>query len=91
MICRTRVVTSRFAIALSACPDLTLSLTLQYTAPTDDALLFDLQVVKQFGLNAIRLHQKVNPQRWYLHADTVGVVILQDMIQVCARMSSSRT
>lgn len=53
----------------------------EYTAPTDDALLFDLQVVKQFGLNAIRLHQKVNPQRWYLHADTVGVVILQDMIQ----------
>ena len=52
-------------------------LGLQYTAPTDDALQFDLQVVKDFGMNVIRLHQKVNPQRWYLHADTVGVVVLQ--------------
>ena len=77
----------------------------QYTAPTDDALRFDLQVVKDFGMNVIRcvcdvralvgtrggkpvplpchcrLHQKVNPQRWYLHADTIGVVVLQDMVR----------
>jgi hypothetical protein len=35
------------------------------------------QVVKDFGMNVIRLHQKVNPQRWYLHADSIGVVVLQ--------------
>ena len=35
-----------------------------YTAPTDAALAFDIQTVPTFGLNAIRLHQKVNPERW---------------------------
>lgn len=53
----------------------------QYTAPTDDALAYDIQVVPMFGLNMIRLHQKVNPERWYYHADTIGVAIFQDMIQ----------
>jgi hypothetical protein len=53
----------------------------EYTAPTDDALKFDLLAVKQFGLNAVRLHQKVNSDRWYYYADSLGVVILQDMIQ----------
>jgi len=36
----------------------------QYTAPTDEALAYDIQVVPMFGLNMIRLHQKVNPERW---------------------------
>ncbi len=54
----------------------------EYTAPTDDALKFDLQIVKDLGMNMIRLHQKVNPQRWYWFADTLGIVVLQDMIQL---------
>jgi len=37
--------------------------------------------VPMFGLNMIRLHQKVNPERWYYHADTIGVAIFQDMVQ----------
>ena len=45
---------------------------LQYTAPTDDALAYDIQAVPMFGLNMIRLHQKVNPERWYYHADKIG-------------------
>jgi len=53
----------------------------QYTAPTDAALQFDLQAVKTFGMNTVRLHQKVNSERWYYHADRLGVVVLQDMIQ----------
>ncbi len=53
----------------------------EYTAPTDDALRFDLQIVKDLGMNMIRLHQKVTPQRWYWYADSIGVVILQDMVQ----------
>jgi beta-galactosidase/beta-glucuronidase len=53
----------------------------EYTAPTDDALKFDLQIVKDLGMNMIRLHQKVNPQRWYWYADTLGVVLLHDMVQ----------
>ena len=53
----------------------------QYTAPTDEALMHDLQIVPRFGLNLIRLHMKVNPERWYYHADTVGVAVFQDMPQ----------
>jgi len=53
----------------------------QYTAPTDAALASDLQNLLMFGLNAVRLHQKVNPERWYFYTDTLGIVVLQDMIQ----------
>src|SRR5687767_1652182 len=53
----------------------------QYTAPTDEALAFDLQTLKQFGLNTVRLHQKANSQRWYWYADSLGIIVLQDMIQ----------
>jgi beta-galactosidase/beta-glucuronidase len=53
----------------------------QYTAPTDDALASDVHAVPLFGLNMIRLHMKVNPERWYYHADNLGVVVFQDMVQ----------
>ena len=36
----------------------------EYTAPGDDALRFDVQGVLDFGMNFVRLHQKVNPERW---------------------------
>lgn len=45
----------------------------QYTAPTDEALAYDIEAVPMFGLNMIRLHQKVNPERWYYHADSIGL------------------
>ena len=53
----------------------------QYTAPTDEALAYDIEAVPLYGLNMIRLHQKVNPERWYYHADRIGVVVFQDMVQ----------
>lgn len=53
----------------------------QYTAPTDEALASDVHAVPMFGLNMIRLHMKVNPERWYYHADNLGVVVFQDMVQ----------
>ena len=53
----------------------------QYTAPTDAALAFDIEAVKTVGMNMVRLHQKVNAERWYYAADRVGVVIFQDMVQ----------
>ena len=37
-----------------------------YTAPTDEGLASDVEAVPMFGLNMIRLHQKVNPERWYV-------------------------
>jgi len=54
----------------------------QYTAPGDEALAFDLKATKQlYGMNMIRLHQKVNSEQWYYIADTLGIVIFQDMVQ----------
>jgi beta-galactosidase/beta-glucuronidase len=57
----------------------------QYTAPTDEALESDVVVTKEFGLNMIRLHQKVNPERWYYHADRHGLIVFQDMVQKYGR------
>jgi hypothetical protein len=50
-----------------------------YTAPTDAALEYDLQMEKALGFNAIRKHIKVERQRWYYWADKLGLVIWQDM------------
>jgi beta-galactosidase/beta-glucuronidase len=50
-----------------------------YTAPTDDALKYDLQMLKKFGYNMDRKHIKVEPDRWYYWADKLGVLVWQDM------------
>jgi len=50
-----------------------------YTAPTDDALKSDLQAIKDLGLNMVRKHIKVEPQRWFYWADRLGLLVWQDM------------
>ncbi len=50
-----------------------------YTAPTDEALKFDIQKTKDFGFNLIRKHVKVEPARWYYHCDREGILVWQDM------------
>lgn len=50
-----------------------------YTAPTDEALKFDVQIQKSFGYNMVRKHIKVEPQRWYYWADKLGIMVWQDM------------
>ncbi|NQX66526.1 DUF1349 domain-containing protein [Paenibacillus alba] len=50
-----------------------------YTAPTEEALKFDIQTVKRIGMNTIRKHIKVEPARWYYWADKLGVLVWQDM------------
>jgi len=50
-----------------------------YTAPTDEALKFDVQIQKDFGYNFVRKHIKVEPQRWYYWADKLGLMVWQDM------------
>jgi beta-galactosidase/beta-glucuronidase len=62
----------------------------QYTAPTDEALAFDIQAIPMFGLNMIRLHQKVNPERWYYYADKLGVVSCRFNICI-SKVSGSHT
>jgi beta-galactosidase/beta-glucuronidase len=50
-----------------------------YTAPTDEALAFDIQKTKELGFNMIRKHVKVEPARWYFHCDKMGMLVWQDM------------
>jgi beta-galactosidase/beta-glucuronidase len=50
-----------------------------YTAPTDEALLYDIRKTKDFGFNMIRKHVKVEPARWYYHCDREGILVWQDM------------
>lgn len=50
-----------------------------YTAPTDEALLFDIVKTKEMGFNMIRKHVKVEPARWYYHCDKLGLLVWQDM------------
>ena len=50
-----------------------------YTAPTDEALLYDIKKTKDFGFNMIRKHIKVEPARWYTHCDEQGIIVWQDM------------
>ncbi|MCW3806870.1 glycoside hydrolase family 2 protein [Plebeiibacterium marinum] len=50
-----------------------------YTAPTDEALVYDIRKTKDMGFNMIRKHVKVEPARWYTHCDRLGVIVWQDM------------
>lgn len=50
-----------------------------YTAPTDEALKYDIVKTKELGFNMIRKHVKVEPERWYTHCDKLGILVWQDM------------
>lgn len=50
-----------------------------YTAPTDDALRYDIEMAKRLGFNACRMHMKVESERWYCWCDRVGLLVWQDM------------
>jgi len=51
-----------------------------YTAPTDEALAFDIKTIKAMGFNTIRKHIKVEPARWYYWADKLGMLVWQDLV-----------
>lgn len=50
-----------------------------YTAPSDEALEYDVVKTKDLGFNMIRKHVKVEPARWYMHCDKHGMIVWQDM------------
>jgi len=50
-----------------------------YTAPTDEAMVYDIKKTKDLGFNMIRKHVKVEPARWYYHCDKEGILVWQDM------------
>ncbi|MBN1341657.1 MAG: hypothetical protein JXQ73_03205 [Phycisphaerae bacterium] len=50
-----------------------------YTAPTDEALRYDVEITRKLGFNMARKHVKVEPRRWYYHCDKLGLMVWQDM------------
>ena len=50
-----------------------------YTAPTDEALKYDIEMTKTLGFNMCRKHVKVEPERWYYWCDKLGLLVWQDM------------
>lgn len=62
-----------------------------YTAPTDDALKFDIQAAKAMGFNTIRKHVKVEPQRWYYYCDKLGMLVWQDMVPPARATAEAHT
>ena len=51
-----------------------------YTAPSDEALLYDIKTMKSLGFNMLRKHIKVENARWYYHCDRLGMIVCQDMV-----------
>lgn len=50
------------------------------TAPTDEAMVFDIREAKKLGFNMLRKHIKIEPMRWYYHCDRLGMLVWQDMM-----------
>ncbi|TWU26054.1 glycoside hydrolase family 2 protein [Bythopirellula polymerisocia] len=50
-----------------------------YTPPTDEAIVFDIEMTKKFGMNMARKHTKYEPARWYYWCDKLGLLVWQDM------------
>lgn len=50
-----------------------------YTAPSEEALVFDIKKTQEMGFNMIRKHVKVEPARWYYACDKMGMLVWQDM------------
>ena len=51
-----------------------------YTAPSDEALIWDIQTMKNLGFNTLRKHIKIEPMRWYYHCDRLGMLVWQDFV-----------
>ena len=51
-----------------------------YTAPSDEAMIYDITLMKRMGFNMLRKHIKIEPVRWYYHCDRLGMLVWQDMM-----------
>jgi hypothetical protein len=51
-----------------------------YTAPCDEAMIWELSEIKKLGFNMLRKHIKIEPLRWYYHCDRLGILVWQDIV-----------
>ena len=58
-----------------------------YTAPSDEALVYDIQTMKDLGFNLLRKHIKIEPLRWYYHCDRLGMLVWQDLVSGGSHMN----
>ncbi len=61
------------------------------TAPSDEALVYDIETMKRHGFNMLRKHIKVENDRWYYHCDRLGMFVWQDMVTGGSAYSSWHT
>lgn len=50
------------------------------TPPSNEALKYDVECVKECGFNTLRKHIKIEPMLWYHYCDINGIIVWQDMI-----------
>ena len=50
------------------------------TAPSDNALVYDIEAMKSAGFNTLRKHIKIESERWYYHCDRLGMLVWQDCV-----------
>jgi beta-galactosidase/beta-glucuronidase len=50
------------------------------TAPSDEAMVHDIETMADLGFTVLRKHVKIEPLRWYHHCDRLGMVVWQDMV-----------
>ncbi|MEL6651798.1 MAG: sugar-binding domain-containing protein, partial [Bacteroidota bacterium] len=60
-----------------------------YTAPSDEALRWEVEQMKKWGFNMVRKHIKIEPQRWYYWCDKLGLLVWQDMPSTFQRRSEA--
>ena len=49
------------------------------TPPSEEAMAFDIQTLKDCGFNTMRKHIKVEPLRYYALCDKMGLLVIQDL------------
>lgn len=60
-----------------------------YTAPADEALIYDITTMKKMGFRMMRKHIKIECARWYYHCDRLGMIVWQDMVSGGTKYSKS--
>ena len=51
-----------------------------YTPPSDEAMVWEIQTLKELGFNMLRKHIKIEPLRFYYHCDRLGMLLWQDFV-----------